>query len=198
MNFSGPATDILPTQTAEAFRCFDRVLVLQPGGKQVFFGKREEAVEFFPNESAKNYANSADFLLVAAGAGVAVADADPPSPFDSLAARWATSPQAQTLFFTINSLNAHGASIDRSATYSASVFRQSVELTRRVSRGYYRDASFGYTKLFTAVVVPLIIGLAFFQLGNSIVSMQNRLFAVFLILFVPPGPSALPPFQAVF
>lgn len=88
-------------------------------------------------------------------------------------------------------------------------FTQAYELTKRVSRNFWRgeeskihywmiasassdlnllfpDASFSYTKMFTAVAVALIIGLTFFQLENSIAGLQNRMFATFLILFCPP------------
>lgn len=48
------------------------------------------------------------------------------------------------------------------------------------------DTSFSYSKLFTAVIVALIIGLTFLQEDRSIVGMQNKTFSVFLLLFIPP------------
>lgn len=75
----------------------------------------------------------------------------------------------------------------RTKTQPASVARQCYELTMRVTRHYWRDPSFSYTKIFTSTVVPLIIGLSFFQVGHeqTIVSLQNRMFSTFLLLFVP-------------
>ncbi|KAK4704462.1 hypothetical protein P7C70_g1739, partial [Phenoliferia sp. Uapishka_3] len=195
--------------TAESFSVFDNVLLLQRGGKQVFFGPREDAVPFFDSEKAGAYSNPADFLLDAAGAGmedVPDEELNDLDAIDSLTKRWKMSSQFLKLHTRILEL-ASAESTTSTRTSSATILRQCIELTKRVSRNYNRDLSYSYTKLFTAIVVSLIIGLSFLQLGNTVVSMQNRLFSVFLILFVPPGlcilaqlqgTSSLKPFFAVF
>lgn len=168
---------------------FDNLLLLQRGGKQVYFGPRDEAVAYFGSDASKAYSNLADYLLDAAGAGSDVPDDElvEVDGLDALSVRWKASPHYQNLRSNIATLSTPSSPVAKPATSSATRLRQCIELTKRVSRNYSRDLSYSYTKFFTAVVVALIIGLSFLQLGNSVVSMQNRLFSVFLILFVPPG-----------
>ncbi|KAL8286284.1 hypothetical protein RQP46_004772 [Phenoliferia psychrophenolica] len=181
-------TGLAVIATAETFAVFDNVLLLQRGGKQVYFGPRSDAVSFFATEKSSDYANPADFLLDAAGAGSDVPDEDlsQVDGLDVLSARWKASSHYLTLQSTLVTLSAPSTPIAKPPTRSATRLRQCIELTRRVSRNYSRDLAYSYTKFFTATIVSLIIGLSFLQLGNSVVSMQNRLFSVFLILFVPP------------
>jgi ATP-binding cassette subfamily G (WHITE) protein 2 (SNQ2) len=174
--------------SAEAFEMFDSLLLLQRGGKQVYFGPRALAVDFFSSYGVlpKN-ANPADFLLEAAGAGVGVPDErlETLDDLDILPQQWTSSPEFIFLHTTIGSLSDPSHFKTRHATSSATTYQQCYELTKRVSRNFYRDRH-SYTKLFTATLVSLLIGLSFFQLGHTVVSLQNRLFSVFLILFVPP------------
>ncbi|KAM0755503.1 catalytic activity: RhaA is able to hydrolyze alpha-1 [Meredithblackwellia eburnea MCA 4105] len=182
--------------TAETFSEFDNLLLLQRGGKQVYFGKREDAFSFFPEDKKSSFPNPADFLLDAAGAGTEdvtdeqlAQDAGEVAGLDRLSRLWITSAQAKALRTTLEELGSRTYSAkgtSNAKSNAASIFRQSIELTKRVSRNYFRDHSYSYTKFFTSTVVSTIIGLSFFQLGHSIVSLQNRLFSVFLILFVPP------------
>lgn len=164
---------------------------MKKGGKQIYYGPREKAVEFFTTIPLDAAINPAEFLLDTSSAGTTSdADADDLSvgiEVDSIASRWKLSTEAKLLQSTLVELASASPNPVKSESFvSASITQQCIELTLRVSRNFYRDSSYSYTKFFTAFVVAAIIGFSFFQLGNTIVSFQNRLFSVFLILFLPP------------
>ncbi|GAA5873064.1 hypothetical protein JCM3774_000326 [Rhodotorula dairenensis] len=192
--------------SAETFSVFDDVLLLQRGGKQVYFGPRRKAVGFFQSytggaDSDVKIVNPADFLLDVTKTGVDVPDDELENvrDLDVLAGRWANSPEYRAVKEELVRLGApvaprraqpgdtSVAAERRPVAPASSIWRQCVLLTQRVSRHYFRDASFSYTKFFTSSIIPLIIGLSFFLVGHkhTIVSFQNRMFSVFLLLFVP-------------
>jgi ATP-binding cassette subfamily G (WHITE) protein 2 (SNQ2) len=59
-------------------------------------------------------------------------------------------------------------------------------MTVRTFKQYWRDPSYIYGKLFVSVIVGIFNGFTFWQLGNTIQDMQNRMFTVFLIITIPP------------
>ncbi|BGP04521.1 hypothetical protein JCM10049v2_000323 [Rhodotorula toruloides] len=186
--------------SAETFSIFDDVLLLQRGGKQVYFGPRKDAVRYFTPAAksdlgSDSFVNPADFLLDVTKTGVDVPDEDLSDvhDLDLLAKKWTSSQEYGAVKAELVRLGAPlrqtkaTAIIRKAPPPASSVWRQCVLLTKRVSKHYYRDPSFSYTKLFTSTIVPAIIGLSFFLVGheNTIVSFQNRMFSVFLLLFVP-------------
>jgi hypothetical protein len=70
-------------------------------------------------------------------------------------------------------------------TFAAPVTVQTIELTKRTFIQQWRDPSYIYGKLFTAVIVGIFSGFTFYKLGDSIASLQSRLFTAFLILLIP-------------
>lgn len=70
--------------------------------------------------------------------------------------------------------------------FASPVALQTTELTKRLFIQYWRDPSYLYGKLFTSVIIGIFNGFTFWQLGNSIADMQDRMFTSFLILLIPP------------
>lgn len=70
--------------------------------------------------------------------------------------------------------------------FAAPVLLQTLELTKRTFIQQWRNPSYVYGKLFTAVIVGIFNGFTFYQLGDSVASLQSRLFTPFLILLIPP------------
>jgi len=177
--------------SAQAFALFDDVLLLQKGGRQLYTGERAKAVRFF-QDSRKDAdvaepENPADYLLaIAIDKTEAAQGRNHADTAQQL--RWRGSADARRIEGELTALAASGgpSQVVKLAS-SAPVWLQCVELTRRVSRHYYRDVSYSWTKLFTSTAVPLVVGLSFYQEGRqrSIVSLENRMFSVFLLLFVP-------------
>ncbi|GAA5828180.1 hypothetical protein JCM11251_002621 [Rhodosporidiobolus azoricus] len=192
--------------SAETFSIFDDVLLLQRGGKQVYFGPRASAVDYFlPPATADNptpaptHTNPADFLLDVTKKGVDVPDEELSDldGLDALNQKWTSSPEYRAVKQELARLRCLSAANSGAASPTAqqrvspppaaSRLKECLLLTQRVSRNYFRDPSFSFTKLFTSSVVPLVIGLSFFRVGKeqTIVSLHNRMFSVFLLLFVP-------------
>ncbi|KAJ5669299.1 ABC multidrug transporter atrF [Penicillium macrosclerotiorum] len=59
-------------------------------------------------------------------------------------------------------------------------------LTRRLFLQYWRDPSYYYGKLFVSVIIGIFNGFTFWMLPNTVASMQDRMFSVFLIILIPP------------
>lgn len=69
--------------------------------------------------------------------------------------------------------------------FAASVWLQITLLTKRLYTQYWRDPSYLYGMIFTAVLIGIFVGFTFWQLGNSVQDMQNRLFSAFMIFVIP-------------
>lgn len=77
-------------------------------------------------------------------------------------------------------------SSEEESEFAASVWLQTSMLTKRTFTQYWRDPSYLYGKLFVAVVIGIFNGFTFYQLGNTIGDLQNRMFTSFLIILIPP------------
>jgi hypothetical protein len=106
---------------------------------------------------------------------------------------WRDSPEAQSVIEEIESLKltrsktvteAQRKEVERA--FAASTWLQTSELTKRTFRQYWRSPSYLYGKLFVAVIVGIFNGFTFWQLGYSILDLQNRMFTSFLALTIPP------------
>lgn len=183
------------------------ILALNPGGNTFYFGPvgengsavtdyfAERGVECPPNK------NVAEFILETA--------AKKPKGKDGRRIdwneEWRTSAQAQDVQDQIEGLK---LTRSRSTTarkdtsgetaFAAPVWAQTSELIKRTFRQYWRDPSYLYGKLFVSVIIGIFNGFTFWQLGNSTLDMQNRMFTAFLVLTIPPTVvnSVLPKFYA--
>ncbi|KAI1420802.1 ABC-2 type transporter-domain-containing protein [Xylaria sp. FL1777] len=175
---------------------FDMVLALNPGGNTFYFGpigeNGKDVIEYFAQRGASPPPgkNVAEFILETA--------ARPHRREDGTKIdwneEWRNSEQAQRVIEEIDGLKrvrsaatvpGQGAK-EAYREYAASTWTQTVELTKRMFRQYWRDPSYLYGKLFVAVIVGIFNGFTFWQLGYSIQDMQNRLFTSFLIVTIPP------------
>ncbi|KAI0970700.1 ABC-2 type transporter-domain-containing protein [Xylaria arbuscula] len=176
---------------------FDMVLALNPGGNTFYFGpigdNGKDVIEYFAQRGARPPPgkNVAEFILETA--------ARPHKREDGTKVdwneEWRNSEQAQRVIEEIDGLKRvrsaatnNGRSENKEAyrEYAASTWTQTVELTKRMFRQYWRDPSYLYGKFFVAVIVGIFNGFTFWKLGNSVQDMQNRLFTSFLIVTVPP------------
>lgn len=133
-------------QSAEIFSAFDKLLLLERGGKQAFFGDRASAVSFF--EASGNTcpadSNPAEFLLDAVGAGDAFASDPTPVSDESKrpSARWKASNEARAVDEEVEQAERDSAKSPSSihdATTGAGWYTQATELTKRTSRNFWRD-----------------------------------------------------------
>jgi ABC-type multidrug transport system ATPase subunit len=176
---------------------FDMVLALNPGGNTFYFGpigeNGKDVTEYFANRGAHcpPGKNVAEFILETA--------ARPHKREDGTKIdwneEWRNSEQAERVIEEIDGLKRtrsaateanQGAKKSAHKEYAASTWTQTVELTKRMFRQYWRDPSYLYGKFFVAVIIGIFNGFTFWKLGYSVQDMQNRMFTSFLIVTIPP------------
>ncbi|KAF4978793.1 hypothetical protein FZEAL_4883 [Fusarium zealandicum] len=175
---------------------FDMVLALNPGGNTFYFGPMgengQDIIKYFADRGAvcPPSKNIAEFILETAARPHKRPDGTKVDWNDE----WVQSDEAQRVIEEIDGLkrtrsSATQGQADNSkehAEFAASTWLQSVELTKRMFKQHWRDPSYIYGKLFTAVIVGIFNGFTFWNLGYTMQDMQNRMFTCFLIVTVPP------------
>ncbi|CBF71034.1 hypothetical protein AN6581.2 [Aspergillus nidulans FGSC A4] len=172
---------------------FDMILALNPGGNTFYFGPvgkdGKDVIKYFADRGAvcPPAKNVAEFILETAAK---------PIKRDGKTVdwneEWRTSEQSRQVKEEIERIYKERrdatANEDQSAQYefAAPTWLQCYLLTRRVFTQYWRDPSYYYGKLFTSVIIGIFNGFTFWMLDNSIASMQNRMFSLFLIILLPP------------
>lgn len=177
---------------------FDMVLALNPGGNTFYFGpigeNGRDVIEYFAERGAHSPPgkNVAEFILETA--------ARPHKREDGTKVdwneEWRNSEQAAKVIEEIDGLKRTRSAAtdpvrdaktkDEYREYAASTWTQTVELTKRMFRQYWRDPSYLYGKFFVAVIIGIFNGFTFWKLGYSVQDMENRMFTSFLVVTIPP------------
>ncbi|KAF0644810.1 hypothetical protein FPSE5266_09498 [Fusarium pseudograminearum] len=180
---------------AALFENFDRLLLLQRGGRTVYFGDIGKDAHILRSylEShgavAKPTDNIAEFMLEAIGAGSAprVGDRD-------WADIWEDSAELAEAKETIIRLkrerqesaggsNAKNGDMERE--YASPFTHQMKVVSIRMFRSFWRMPNYLFTRLFSHVAVALITGLMYLNLDDSRSSLQNRVFIIFQVTVLP-------------
>ncbi|KAK4133588.1 hypothetical protein BT67DRAFT_54561 [Trichocladium antarcticum] len=185
--------------SSDLIQQFDRILALNPGGRTIYFGpvgpSGSAVVQYFADRGVHcpPGRNVAEFLLETAIKGGRRADGSRIDWPDE----WRASPENKEVLAEIQRLKAERiakTAADAGAAdavpaaqheFAAPVTQQTLLLTRRMFVRQWRDPSYLYGRLFTAVVVGIFNGFTFWQLGDSAADMQNRMFTCFLIIMIP-------------
>ncbi|GAA5913660.1 hypothetical protein JCM5296_007276 [Sporobolomyces johnsonii] len=191
--------------SAELFQTFDRLLLLQKGGKTVYFGDIGEnshtLVEYFHARTDKRCGetdNPAEYILDAIGAGAsAKADKD----WHQL---WNESDEAHRVQEEIDRYHAEKANEESAADkspdsgrgFAASPRVQLAVVLKRVFQHYNRDPTYVVSKLMLNIFAGLFIGFSFWRSPGDVNGLQNRLFAVFMatVLAAPLSQQLQPKF----
>ncbi|KAI1503807.1 ABC-2 type transporter-domain-containing protein [Biscogniauxia marginata] len=177
------------------FQEFDMVLALNPGGNTFYFGpvgkNAKDVVQYFAERGATcpPEKNVAEFILETAARPHKRPDGTKVNWNDE----WLNSEQAQRVIEEIDGLKRTRSNAsrpieptkDKNREYAASTWLQTVELTKRMFRQYWRDPSYVYGKFFVSVVIGIFNGFTFWQLGYTVQDMQNRMFTSFLVVTIP-------------
>ncbi|PGH04728.1 hypothetical protein AJ79_07007 [Helicocarpus griseus UAMH5409] len=172
---------------------FDTILALNPGGNTFYFGpvghNGSAVIDYFAERGAicPPNKNVAEFILETAakgrrGNGKRI----------DWNEEWRNSKELQKLRKDVAEIIEERSKVPAQETassqyeYAAPVSLQCYMLTKRVFLNYWRDSSYLYGKLFTSVIIGIFNGFTFWQLGNTVASMQNRMFTIFLIILLPP------------
>ncbi|KAJ4298344.1 ATP-binding cassette transporter snq2 [Collariella sp. IMI 366227] len=178
---------------------FDKILALNPGGNTIYFGPvgqdGDAVVKYFADRGVQcpPGRNVAEFLLETAIKGGRRPDGSRINWSDE----WRQSPENKQVLAAIQQLKderlravAKSASDDSSAPqakheFAAPVMQQISLVTKRMFVRQWRDPSYLYGRLFTAVIMGIFNGFTFWKLGNTAADMQNRMFTLFMILIIP-------------
>ncbi|GAD91973.1 hypothetical protein CIMG_06623 [Paecilomyces variotii No. 5] len=176
------------------FESFDRLLLLQRGGECVYFGDIGKGshilLEYFQRNGADcpPDANPAEWMLDAIGAGQT-----PRIGNRDWADIWRSSSELANVKEEISRIKSeriqevHAASSakEKEIEYATPLWHQIKVVYRRTNLSFWRSPNYGFTRLFTHVVIALLTGLAFLQLDDSRTSLQYRIFVMFQATIIP-------------
>ncbi|EAQ90162.1 hypothetical protein CHGG_06781 [Chaetomium globosum CBS 148.51] len=180
---------------------FDKILALNPGGNTIYFGPVGQdgsaVVKYFADRGVvcPPGRNVAEFLLETAIKGGRRPDGTRINWTDE----WRASPENKAVLAEIQELKAERtkaiaanvnaqsaeAAADALHEFAAPVMTQIMLVTKRMFVRQWRDPSYIYGRLFTAVVIGIFNGFTFWKLGNTASDLQNAMFSSFLIIMIP-------------
>ena len=180
--------------SGELFNQFDRLLLLQKGGKTAYFGELGKnsmtLINYFEERSGikcGDNANPAEYILDVIGAGAtATTDKDWFQLYRS-------SPLYEEMQQELKKIAArrnHANEISEEAQermdreYAQPFAVQFKRVLQRMFLAYYRDPTYISSKLFLNLFGGLFIGSSFWGQGekDSTIALQNKLFAIFMSL----------------
>jgi len=173
---------------------FDMVLALNPGGNQLYFGPVGEngsaITKYFAERGTEcpPDKNVAEFLLETAAKGGKRGKDGKRVNWNQ---EWLDSKEHAAVLAEIERLKTERSkeqlpAKDTQHEFAAPVLLQTYMLTKRTFINHWRDPSYLYGKLFVSVIIGIFNGFTFYQLGDSLASLQSRMFTSFLILLIPP------------
>ncbi|KAH9822134.1 ABC-2 type transporter-domain-containing protein [Melampsora americana] len=174
------------------FESFDRLLLLNQGGRCVYFGDvgRDSRVvrSYFEKNGARcpDEANPAEFILEAIGVG----NASQMGGKEDWTDRWLKSKEYAETQYEIRHLKqatparAHER-LDLSGTDWVNFGYQLKTVLTRTNRAYFRNADYQLTRLHNHVSIGLLVGLSFLNLPNSVAAVQYRIFSIFVAGVLP-------------
>ncbi|KAJ9610340.1 ATP-binding cassette transporter snq2 [Cladophialophora chaetospira] len=173
---------------------FDMVLALNPGGNPFYFGPIGEngaaVIDYFAKRGTQCPPNKnvAEFILETAAKGGKRREDGKRVNWNK---EWLESEENAALLKEIHRLKEERSKETPKETkdqheFAAPVQLQTYELMKRTFRNYWRDPSYLYAKFFVSVVIGIFNGFTFYNLNDSVASLQERFFTSFLILLIPP------------
>lgn len=178
---------------AALFDHFDRLLLLQHGGRTVYFGDLGEDAcilrDYFKRHGAEALPtdNVAEFMLEAIGAGSTprIGDRDWADLWDESSECSAAKIQVRELrearFATASS-----APMQVETEYASPMGHQLKVVCRRMIRSFWRSPGYGFTRLFNHFAVAFVTGLTYLNLDDSRSSLQYKVFVMFQVTVLPP------------
>ncbi|CAL5869958.1 uncharacterized protein PFLUO_LOCUS4191 [Penicillium psychrofluorescens] len=169
---------------------FDRVLALSPGGSTYYFGpvgKSGQAIfEYFREhgDNPEKVTNAADYLIE-----VVVGSMKAPRSHVNWVNVWQNSQEAEDVKKEIVQIRSHkdkSAQSSLGASLSPPLHQQTILLTQRTCRQFWRTAEYPYSRLYASFLHALINGLTYLQIGNSATDLQSKAFSCFLVLMLVP------------
>ncbi|CAG9975142.1 unnamed protein product [Clonostachys byssicola] len=176
------------------FQQFDRLLLLSPGGKTVYFGdigqKAETLTKYFESNGARPCpadANPAEWMLEVIG------DAPGATTEIDWFKVWRKSPQYNMVQTELEKIKMESLAYSsggpkedpgRFQEFAAPFTTQLQENLRRVFQQYWRTPTYIYSKMALCTIISLFIGFIFFQAPTSIQGLQSQMFSIFCLMTI--------------
>lgn len=177
---------------AALFENFDRLLLLQRGGRCVYFGDigkdAHVLLDYFHRHGADcpSDANPAEWMLDAVGAGQAARIGD-----RDWADIFADSPELANIKDRISQMKTQRLAEVGETThedereFATPLMHQLRVVQARTNLAFWRSPNYGFTRLFNHVIIAIITGLAYLNLDDSKSSLQYRVFVIFQVTVLP-------------
>lgn len=180
--------------SAVLFEEFDDLILLKSGGRVVYQGElgkdSRTMINYFEAHGAKPCKpnqNPAEYMLEAIGAG------NPNYKGKDFGDVWASSQEHDTRMQDIERIisdrmgsPSRHANDDRE--YAMPLSTQLRAMLIRTFRAYWRDTDYVMGKVILHIVTAFFNSLTFWELGNSRIDMQSRMFSVFMTLTIGKEP----------
>ncbi|KAI1347172.1 ABC-2 type transporter [Xylaria sp. FL0043] len=177
---------------AALFENFDRLLLLQRGGRCVYFGDIGKDAHVLRDYLGRHGAvagpsdNIAEFMLEAIGAGSSARIGN-----RDWADIWDESPEMANVKDRISQFKESGrkaaADVDLSLQreYASPLWHQIRTVVKRTNVSYWRSPNYLFTRVFNHIVIALLTGLTYLQLDESRSSLQYKVFVMFQVTVLP-------------
>ncbi|KAI1424678.1 ABC-2 type transporter [Xylaria sp. FL1777] len=177
---------------AALFENFDRLLLLQRGGRCVYFGDIGKDAHVLRNYLGRHGAvagpseNIAEYMLEAIGAGSSARVGS-----QDWADIWAESPELANVKDRISQFKEArrkaAAEIDLSLQkeYASPLWHQIKTVVKRTNVSYWRSPNYLFTRVFNHIVIALLTGLTYLRLDDSRSSLQYKVFVMFQVTVLP-------------
>ncbi|KAF9512472.1 hypothetical protein BS47DRAFT_1363141 [Hydnum rufescens UP504] len=174
-------------------QCY-RLLLLQRGGETVYFGDigpdSRVLVDYFARNGAPcpPDANPAEFMLDAIGSG----SRKRIGPKD-WAEIYLDSPEFEENKRMIEKIKSDGLASNHEeegpavvrTEYATPWLYQLKIVTLRTFRSFWRQADYGFTRLFSHGIIALLVALTFLDLAHNVAALQFRVFVIFFASILP-------------
>ncbi|KAJ5649509.1 ABC multidrug transporter atrF [Penicillium longicatenatum] len=176
--------------SAQLFAEFDTLLLLAKGGKTVYFGdigdNGQTVKDYFTRYGAPCPANTnpAEHMI-----DVVSGQLSQGKDWNQV---WLGSPEHEKARQELDSIISTAAAkppgtFDDGREFATSLWEQCKMVTTRMSTALFRNTDYVNNKMALHIGSALFNGFSFWMIGDSVASMQLRLFTIFNFIFVAPG-----------
>ncbi|KAL4789312.1 P-loop containing nucleoside triphosphate hydrolase protein [Aspergillus venezuelensis] len=175
--------------SASLFNAFDYLLLLAKGGKMTYFGQTGEGskkiLEYFGKNGAPcpTDANPAEHIV-----DIVHGRLNPNVDWNQI---WEMSYERRAALEELESLKAKAAADESEDTdlsdYASSKSYQLWLVLERQMVKLWRSPDYIWNKIILHILAALFSGFTFWMIGNSVLDLQLRLFAIFNFVFIAPG-----------
>ncbi|KAI9925375.1 hypothetical protein ASPWEDRAFT_46883 [Aspergillus wentii DTO 134E9] len=174
--------------SAQLFAQFDRLLLLQRGGKTVYFGDIGKGCQTLKSYFGRYGApcplntNPAEHMIDVVSGHTSDND------WHQI---WLDSPEHTSTISTLESLlstpQEKGSAPEDNFEYATPLLYQTKIVLRRMNLAIFRNTGYINNKIMLHIGLGLFNGFTYWKIGDSVGDLQLKLFTVFVWMFVAPG-----------